>query len=131
MPARRRRSVPSGRSQQGMVLVQMALVMPILVLMFSAIVQFGGIFFLQNQMVNAARDASRRLAVGDVTPAQAESLVQAKLASWPYTFTVIATQPDGSDPHLRLGAARSVDQAYPAGLSGDIRRFRCFRRLRR
>ena len=112
MPARRRRSVPSGRSQLGMAMVEMALVMPILVLMFSAIVQFGGMFFLQNQMVNAARDVGRRLSVGDVTPVQAETLVQAHLANWPHTFTVTATQPDGSDMELlpRLFAVQQQDR---------------------
>ena len=47
---------PSEESRRrGAVAVEMAVVAPVLFLIFGGIVQFGALFFLHNNMVNAAR----------------------------------------------------------------------------
>ena len=107
--ARRARAAPApaagpGRAriddprQQGAVGVEMALVLPFLVLMLTGIVDFGLIFFIHNNMVNAARDAARSVAVQEVTATQAEQVARDQLFFSGLTFTITITEPDPSDP---------------------------------
>ena len=79
--------------------VEFAFTLPILVLMITGIIQFGLVLFLQNNMANVARDASRRLAVGEITKAEAETEIQSRLVNWGANFTVTITEPDPADPN--------------------------------
>ena len=61
---------PSGEfRRRGAAAVEMAVVAPVLILLLGGIIQFGGLFFLHNNMVNAAREAARALALKTVTVA--------------------------------------------------------------
>ncbi len=89
-----------GRWNSGVVAVEMALVAPILITMLMGIIQFGAIFFLHSNMGNAAREASRALAIGSIsTKSQAQSLVEGRLVNWGVDFTVATTLPNPNDPN--------------------------------
>ena len=95
----------------------MALVVPMLILVFSGIIQFGVIFFLHNNMVNAARHATRGLSVKEVTvggsascsgaPAgSAEELACNHLSGWASTtFTLAVCNPTVPGPHCDAGSS--------------------------
>ncbi len=77
-------------NQAGATAVEFAFVMPILLLMFSGIVQFGSVMFLENHMTSVARDATRKIAIGDLAQADAESTVQQSLVNWGVNYDVQA-----------------------------------------
>src|SRR3546814_19084774 len=58
------------------------------------IIQFGSVLFLHNNMVNAAREAARRMSVDEsFDSGQAQTYAQSYLADWNLTFSVTATAP--------------------------------------
>jgi Flp pilus assembly protein TadG len=82
---------------RGAAAVEFALVLPLLIAMLFGIIQFGALFFLHNNMVNAAREAARKMAVGEATTnAQAQTIATTYLASWGLTFTPVATGAGGA-----------------------------------
>ena len=87
------------RRQDGVAALEFAFVLPILVLMFGGIVQFGAMFFAQNNMAHVARETARALAVGTIeTEAEAQTLAKGRLTNWGVTFKVAADLPDPADP---------------------------------
>ncbi len=76
------------RDRDGVAAVEFAFILPILLLLFSGIVQFGSIMFLENHMTNVARETSRRIAVGELAQADAESSAQQALVNWGVTYDV-------------------------------------------
>jgi hypothetical protein len=76
----------------------MALALPLLIMVLAGIVQFGGLFHLQSKMLNLARDAARRLAVGEITTGQANGLIQSGLSDWNLSFTTSIHMPAPGDP---------------------------------
>ena len=89
--------------RRGATALEFAFIAPIFVLMLTGIVQFGGIFFVQNQMASVAQDTARRLAVGDITAAQAPAYAQDRLTNWGVTFNVVASEP-GDDVNIEISA---------------------------
>lgn len=85
----------------GSTAVEFAFLMPVFLLFFSAIVQFGLVMFVQNNMSHVARDTSRRLAVGELTAAEAQANAQGSLINWGIDYTVQVVEPDPSDPDDR------------------------------
>ncbi len=77
-------------NEAGATAVEFAFVMPILLLMFSGIVRFGSVLFPENHMTSVARDATRKIAIGDLAQADAESAVQQSLVNWGVTYDVQA-----------------------------------------
>ena len=75
------------RDRDGAAAVEFAFIMPILLLL-SGIVQFGAIMFLENHMTSVARETSRRVAVGELVQADAESSAQQALVNWGVTYDV-------------------------------------------
>lgn len=114
--------------QSGATAMEFTFVMlPMIVLVF-AIIQFGGILFLKNDMQNAARDASRRMAAsylcfqggpvqcGAQTPNYVEDFACGYLGDWTPAFAVDVSEtdsPDGTDMAVTIttdmGAAAFVD----------------------
>ena len=83
---------------RGVAALEFAFVVPFLVIIFAGIVQFGAIFFIQNNMANVAREVSRSLSVGTIeTAAEAETLANDRLVNWGITFDVNTTIPDPDD----------------------------------
>lgn len=84
--------------RDGGALIEFAFLAPLLLLVVTAVIEFGAMFFLQNNMMNVSRDTARRLAVGDLTSAaDAQSHAQANIINWGATFTVNVTEPAPSD----------------------------------
>lgn len=86
------------KDRTGVAAIEFALIVPIIILLFSGIIQFGFVLFIQNHMVDVARDAARRFAVGATTQAETIQFAQATLLNWGVTYTVIVTPPNPSDP---------------------------------
>ncbi len=85
-----------GKDQSGAAAVEFVFILPILLLLFSGILQFGSVMFLDSHMTNVAREASRRVAVGELTETDATTMVQAALVNWGVTYDVnIATADAG------------------------------------
>ncbi len=99
-PRRRSRALRDRhRPDRGAAAVEFAFILPVLVMIVAGLIQFGAIFFLQNNMANAAREAARALAAGSIsTETESTQLVEQKLVNWGVTFTVDTTLPDPSDP---------------------------------
>ena len=80
---------PRFKSDRGTAAIEFALVLPLFLLILFAILQFGFIFFVWNDMQNAAREGARRLSVDNsISEAQAETIVNNWLVRWPATFNV-------------------------------------------
>ncbi len=77
--------------RDGAAAVEFAFIVPIMLLLFSGIVQFGSVMFLENHMSNVARETSRRIAVGELAQADAESSAQQALVNWGVTYEVSIT----------------------------------------
>ena len=114
----RDRADPSGEfRRRGAAVVEMAVVAPVLILLLGGIIQFGGLFFLHNNMVNAAREAARALAVKKVAVAgspdcsappagSAEELACNHLSGWASTtFTLAVCNPTVPGPHCDAGSS--------------------------
>ncbi len=79
------------RDRDGVAAIEFAFILPILLLLFSGIVQFGSILFLENHMTDVARETSRRIAVGELAQADAASSVQQALVNWGVNYDVLVT----------------------------------------
>src|SRR5262245_52889465 len=81
--------------------------LPVLLILLFGIIQFGFIFFVWNDMTNAAREGARRLAVdGSLTEEQARTIVETWLGAWPgttFTITACKTAEDTADPATCIG----------------------------
>lgn len=87
------------RDEAGVAAVEFAIIMPVLVLMLSGIIQFGMLMFVQNQMINVARETSRRIAVGELTTAAAQQYARDSLAFTSANFAIAITAPNPAGPN--------------------------------
>ena len=81
------------RDRGGSNVVEFALVAPVLIILMLGIIQFGMILYTHNNMVQAAREASRILAKEDTTEAEAIAIANTQLGFSGLTFTVTACTP--------------------------------------
>lgn len=103
--ARLRKALAS--DDRGAAAVELVFALPLLITLLFGIIQFGFIFFVWNDMMNAAREGARRLAVDStITEVQAQTIVENWLVDWPATFTVTA-------------CTTADDTATPATCTGD------------
>ena len=79
------------RSQRGVAAVEFALMLPVLLAMLAGIMEFGSIYYVKNNMATVARDVARRMAMGELSIAQAEQEVQDQLVSWGLNLTITIT----------------------------------------
>lgn len=86
------------RADSGAAALEFALVLPVLLLILFAIVQFGALFSIQNTMTNASREAARAMAVDGLSATQAEALADRRLGAWGgLAFQIDAAGPDPAD----------------------------------
>lgn len=86
------------RANGGAAALEFALIVPVLLTLLFATIQFGSVVFVQNNMVNAAREGARRMAAADATWAEAQTLMQGMLSNWNFTFTYAAALPNPANP---------------------------------
>ena len=88
------------KDESGVAALEFAFVLPLLVIVLAGIVQFGAVFFLQNNIATVARETARSLAVGTIdTTQEAETLANSRLINWGVTFTINTTVPDPANPN--------------------------------
>ena len=102
------------RDRGGVAAVEFAFILPILLMLFSGIVQFGSIMFLQNHMTNVARETSRRIAVGELAQADAVSSAQQALVNWGVTYEVSVATADVGGGSQDITVAISLPMAEAA-----------------
>ncbi|WP_193370767.1 TadE/TadG family type IV pilus assembly protein [Pelagibius marinus] len=81
------------RGRSGSAAVEFAILLPVFLAILFGIIQFGSVMFLHNNMVNAAREAVRRMSVAELNTTEAETYARNYLAGWNLTFNVNATEP--------------------------------------
>lgn len=94
-------------TETGAAAVEMALVLPVALLLLMGIIQFGAILFLQNSMVNVANDVARRVSVGELSANAGEILAADRLSDWDATFTVSVTEPTVDDIQVDISVSLS------------------------
>ncbi len=102
------------RDRDGVAAVEFAFIVPILLLLFSGIVQFGAIMFLENHMTNVARETTRRIAVGDLAQADAVSSAQQALVNWGVTYDVDVASVDVGGGNQDITVTISLPMAEAA-----------------
>lgn len=99
-----------GCDRHGTSALEFALLAPILLLMLTAIAQFGSIYMLHNNMQNVAREVSLRLATGDLTLAGSASWARERL---PRRVDRYAIQAVRNDDFFDVAISAPLDQAVP------------------
>ena len=106
--------------------------MPLLMLFLFGIISFGSALYIQNNMLNAARDAVRRMAVaeangsgaavqcGSETLDSAEAVACAYLASWGTNFQVTATNQCPIEQDATVEITTSASSAALADVFGFL-----------
>ena len=98
------------RNEHGVAMVEMALVLPIIIMLFLGMVDFGRALFLYNNLANAAREGAR-YGAARVNPAPTPAEVQAYANTRIREFTCNASAPNaavatvtttGSDPKITV-----------------------------
>jgi Flp pilus assembly protein TadG len=93
---------------RGVAVVEMAIVLPILVLLLLGAIDLAMRFYVRHSMVNAAREAARTMAVREGTADQAKAVAAAELDGIHATFTVTPTFDGGTDlVSVRISAPMS------------------------
>ena len=114
------------KRRQGSMLVETAIVLGLLLSLVFGIIEFGSVFFLRQNMLHAAREAARTLAVQGSTAAQAMQVAQDNLADIAgVDFTITVTEPDPNVPgdnDVAVEITAPLSQAAlgdPLGVLGD------------
>lgn len=88
------------RCRRGISSIEFVIVLPVFLLFLSGIIAFGSLLYVHNNMVNAAREATRRMSVAEVAPAtqnppepgSAEWVALDYLTRWNLNFSVNAAE---------------------------------------
>jgi Flp pilus assembly protein TadG len=114
-----------GGNGEGAIAVEFALIMPVLILMLFAIIQFGNIMLTRQMMVYAAREAARSYAVGESTASEAIEIALDRLSDSSLTFDVNVTEPSGGSNDVSVQVTVPMADAALVNVlstlfSGDI-----------
>ncbi len=100
------------RSQQGNTAIEFALIMPVLLTLVFACLEFGMIAYTYNATGSVARDAARQMAINQLLPENVDAYVRSKLPNWIRQDAQLAvTQSDEDDPKLNRF---TLDVQFPA-----------------
>jgi Flp pilus assembly protein TadG len=113
------------RARSGAAAVEFAIVLPIFLMILFGIIQFGSVLFLHNNMVNAAREAARRMSVdASFSQAEAQTYAENYLSDWNLTFSVTATPaavPNGDvSVQITVPAADAALVNFPIAWPGNL-----------
>lgn len=92
------------RRERGAAAVEMAIVLPLLLLILGGVVEFGRAMFLQNMATNAAREGARMRALGYTTAEAGARVDDAMIGLSPASFTVTYGLVQGSPGVLTANA---------------------------
>ena len=104
-----------GRRERGAVAVEMAIILPLLLLVVGGIVDFGRLLFTQNIVTNAAREGARSAALG-YTTATATARVDQAMVGVPMWHVTPST---GSFKPTVSQANSAVPLESPSSLIGS------------
>lgn len=108
------------RSARGAVAAEFALVLPILIVMFFGMIEYGFIYFTYGSMQAAARDVARQVAVNTLAPGDTGTEVRNRLPDWAKSAaTVTATASDPGNPATnvyRIDIEVPISNATPVPL---------------
>ena len=89
--------------ERGAAALETALILPFLVTLTFGVISFGSILFVQNNMLHAARETARTIAVGDATLGDATTIANNHLVNWSgLNFTVTSTEPTANDVAVQI-----------------------------
>ncbi len=110
---------PLGKDESGANAVEFALVTPVLLLLILGIIQFGMILYTHNNMVQAARETARVLAVQEATLTEAEAVanVQLGFSGLNFTITSCAPPPEATNCSAPLDPNKDVSVRISVPLS--------------
>jgi hypothetical protein len=88
-----KRRSPIAACRKGATAAEFALLLPVLMLLFSAIIQYGTLMFTYNTMISAARSGARAASIAGVAEADVETTVRNMLPGWvsPGAVEVVST----------------------------------------
>jgi len=89
------------KGEEGSVTIEMGFAVIVFTTMLTGLISFGSLFFIQGNMGDAARDTVRRVATGELTPAQAQTYALGGLVNWGMTYSVTATN-NGTDATVNI-----------------------------
>ena len=112
-----------GRDIRGVVAIEFAVIMPLVIILLFAIIQYSLIFNTRQIMSHAARVAVRSYAIGESTAAEATTMATELLNNSSLNYT-IAVSDDGTDATiditLPMSEAAIVDALGGTLMDGDI-----------
>lgn len=112
------------RARSGAAAVEFAIVLPLFLMLLFGIIQFGSVLFIHNNMVNAARETARRMAVDEsFDAAQAQSYAEAYLSDWNLTFSFTIVPPPGAPDvsvQISVPAAEATLVNFPIAWPGNL-----------
>lgn len=97
---------------KGQALVETALVLPILLLLFLGIIQFGFIFFADITLNNLSREGARAVAVGAASPSETEENIESRAEG----FRIIKS----ADARVWIVDDASMGKNVTAELTGEV-----------
>ena len=97
------------KDDRGAAIVEFSLIVPVALLLFASIIQFGYAYAVQSDMTDTARETARRMAVGEfATAAAAQSFASGKLGfGLAYTITTVDPVPGTTDVSTNIQIAKS------------------------
>jgi Flp pilus assembly protein TadG len=102
---------------QGAITVEFVIWVPAFVWMLAMIVDFSFIFMTNASMWDTARDATRRLALHKMTPAQAEDYVRASIVAAHRHFEIRATE---GEEEVGVYVSTSINNASILGVYANL-----------
>ncbi len=84
------------RDRRGSVAIEMAIVLPVMLLILIGVIQYGNIMYTQHMMVYAAREVARSYSMGEINVAEAqERALDILSAGTPTSFDVNVVETGG------------------------------------
>ena len=115
--------VQFGRDVRGVVAIEFGVIMPLVIILLFAILQYGLIFNTRQIMTHAARVAVRSYAIGESTAAEAETMATELLNNETLSYTIDVTD-DGTDATidivLPMSEAAIIDALGGSLMDGNI-----------
>lgn len=99
--------------EKGAVTVEFTVLVPVFIMMFFFFADASVVWLTHSEMYNAARDLSRKMAVGEIEPAEAKNYADQTLFLSGRTYRLDAREIDGD---MRVAIAVPVERAAMFGV---------------